>query len=408
MTKISRLALAGTTLAATTAVLSACGGGGGSGGGEGTLRMALTDAPACGFEEVNVTVERVRVHQSGSANEGAAGWQEIVLSTPKRVNLLELQNGVLEELGSTRLPAGRYTQLRLVLAADGAAVNGRPAHSVKPVNGTEMVLETPSALQSGLKMNADIEVAPNQVADFVLDFDACKSVVSRGNSGRYNLKPVVSILPRVTSPGLAVQGRVAAPLGGTATVSLQRNGVVVRSTVAMADNPATPENEAGRFLLSPVPAGSYELVVGAEGRVTAVLTGVPVSEGAVTSVSPGGFAIDLPAATMRTVSGTVRTSGTTAIPLATVSALQSLGSTRVEVQARTVDGDTGAYGLTLPAEAPVRAAYSATASGFTFAPDAAAAGRYTLEASVPGKDTQSQPVDLRSGNVTAAPFSFAP
>ena len=51
-------------LAAATAaaLLAACGGGGSSSTAPGTLRVALTDAPACGFDQVNVTVQKVRVH----------------------------------------------------------------------------------------------------------------------------------------------------------------------------------------------------------------------------------------------------------------------------------------------------------------------------------------------------------
>ena len=48
-------------------------------------------------------------------------------------------------------------------------------------------------------MPVQIDVAPGQMADFVLDFDACKSVVTAGNSGRYNLKPVVSVIPRLVA-----------------------------------------------------------------------------------------------------------------------------------------------------------------------------------------------------------------
>jgi hypothetical protein len=80
-------------------LLSACGGGGG--GDSGTLRLALTDAPACGFDRVDVTVQKVRVHKSGSANEADDGWSEVVLNPAKRVDLLSLTNGALAELGQT-------------------------------------------------------------------------------------------------------------------------------------------------------------------------------------------------------------------------------------------------------------------------------------------------------------------
>ena len=82
--------------AVAAALLAACGGGGSSSTtGAGTLRVALTDAPACGYDEVNVTVEKVRVHQSSSAGDGDGGWSEVVLNPARKVNLLDLTNGVL-------------------------------------------------------------------------------------------------------------------------------------------------------------------------------------------------------------------------------------------------------------------------------------------------------------------------
>ena len=72
--------------------------------------------------------------------------------------------------------------MRLVLAANDA---GNPmANAIKPIDGSEVALTTPSGAQSGLKMNVGIDVAANQLADFVLDFDACKSFVKLGNTGR--------------------------------------------------------------------------------------------------------------------------------------------------------------------------------------------------------------------------------
>ncbi|WP_047195088.1 DUF4382 domain-containing protein [Caldimonas brevitalea] len=389
---------------ATSALLAACGGGGsgtGSSGStadrEGTMRLALTDAPACGYDEVNVSIERVEVHLSDSAPEGDQGWEKIVLSPAKRVNLLDLTNGALEELGSADLPAGTYRQIRLVLAANSP---GNPfANSVVPTGGEEVALDTPSAQQSGLKLKAQMDVAAGETADYVLDFDACKSVVRRGNSGRYNLKPVLSLLPGATgTTGLAVHGYVSAGLAPTASVSLQQEGVVARATVPDAQ---------GKFVLSPVPAGNYDLVITAEGRVTAVMTGVPVSQASLTTVNPSTAPIDPPVSGSRTVSGTV-TSGTTGVD-ATLRALQTVGGTQIELAGVPADADTGAYSFTLATGAPVKAAYSATATALTFAPDAAAAGKYTVEALVTGKAPQTAAVDVSAANANAtASFTFAP
>src|SRR5688500_15387418 len=91
-------------------------GGGGNDGGTGTLKVSLTDAPACGFDQVNVTVLKVRVHQSAGAGENDGGWIDLPLTPgPRKIDLTSLMNGVLEDLGQAALPAGHYTQLRLVL-----------------------------------------------------------------------------------------------------------------------------------------------------------------------------------------------------------------------------------------------------------------------------------------------------
>jgi hypothetical protein len=102
----SLTALKGAAAAFAIASLASCGGGGESGGGTGTLRLSLTDAPACGFEAAFVTVTKVRVHRSEAATDSDGEWHEIVLPAPMRVDLLTLTNGTLQPLGQARLPAG--------------------------------------------------------------------------------------------------------------------------------------------------------------------------------------------------------------------------------------------------------------------------------------------------------------
>lgn len=356
------------------AVVAGCGGGSSSSSADaepGVLRVSLTDAPACGYDAVNVTVERVRVHESSSAADGDAGWHEIALPAPRRVDLLALTNGVLEELGETSLPAGTYTQLRLVLSEN--AGGGAPyANSVVPSGGSEVALTTPSAQQSGLKLNVNLTVQPNQVADFVLDFDACRSVVRRGASGQYNLKPVISVIPRLGDAGQRIVGWVDPAIAANTAVSVQAAGVPVKATVPGAD---------GRFVLYPVPAGNYDLVVAANGRVTAVMTGVPVTTTAVTAVNSAALPIDPPATVLplRAVTGTVTPA------TATVRALQTLaGGTTVEVQAAPVDAGSGDFAFALPVEPPVRLPYGAAPVALPFVPDTQALGLYTVEAASGG------------------------
>ncbi len=191
------------------------------------------------------------------------------------------------------LPAGRYSQVRLVLADNAGSGSGALANAVKPIGGQETALETPSAMQSGLKLKANVDVAAGQAADLVLDFDACKSVVKAGNSGRYNLKPVISVVPRVAS---GVMGYVTTTLAlSSTTVSMQRDGATVRSTVPDA---------SGKFTIPFLPAGTYTMVITSDGRATAVLPAFRPARPRQSSTAPARRS-HRPASAMAEVAGTV-------------------------------------------------------------------------------------------------------
>jgi len=373
--------------------LVACGGGGdatapvagapgGGTSGAGTLRVALTDAPACGYDHVYITVDRVRVHASSTARDSDAGWSEVVLNPAQRIDLLALTNGVLAELGQTPLPAGQYTQVRLVLRPNGS---GTPANAVVPTaSGAEIPLDTPSATQSGLKLIHPFTVQPNSMADLLLDFDACRSVVRRGNSGRYNLKPVIAVIPRTTT---AIVGTVDPALSGV-TVSAQKDGVVVRST--------TP-NAVGKFVLSglDVMRSPFDVVFTANGRASAVIAAVPVTGSVTTRVSTTAAPIMLPTSPMGVAKGKV-------LPLdvgAAVRALQAVGTVpKVEIGHDNADALTGEYALSLPRDGARLAAYSTTLP-LAFAPQNASAAAYTLEAFATGYVTQTKGVTVGATEV---------
>ena len=258
------------------AFVAGCGGGGGSGdgGGSGTLGVSLTDAPACGFNAVNVSVSKVRAHLSGDATEDSGGWAEITLSPARKINLLDLTNGVVETLGETTLPAGHYTQLRLMLLANTGSSPTNNSVVLSGAPGTEIALTTPSAVQSGIKLINEFDVAPGQRVDLVLDFDACKSVVRRGN-GSYLLKPVIKVIPTVLN---GINGFVdRSLLGSNVMVSAQVGGTVVRSTV--------PNTSTGEFMLARLAPGDYDVVITADDHATAIIGTVPVAEAAASSWS---------------------------------------------------------------------------------------------------------------------------
>jgi hypothetical protein len=391
-------------VAGAAAALAACGGGGGSdagpAGATGTLRLALTDAPSC-YAHVYVTVQKVRVHQSATASDSDVGWSELVLPTPERIDLVNLSNGVLQELGTMPLPAGHYQQVRLVLADNATTGGSTAANAVQPNGGAETALDTPSAMQSGLKLNADFDVAAGQMADLVLDFDACKSVVQAGNSGKFILKPVISVVPRLVS-GLSGYVTTTLSLSST-TVAAQQNGATVR---------ATAPDATGAFSIPYLQPGTYTLVVTSDGHATAVVTNVPVGT-STTVVNGTATAIAPPASPMGDVSGavtatTVSGSTTTSVAVtdASVTALQALtGGPTIDVKSQSVDATNGSYTLHLPTAAPVKASFPTGTATLAFTPDTAVAGQYTLQASSPTHSTISRTTTVGT-TTTSLNFSY--
>lgn len=372
------------------ALVTGCGGGGGGGvGGTGTLGVSLTDDAACGFSQVNVTVVKVRVHQSATANENDAGWTDITLSPARKVNLLSLTNGVLMSLGDTPLAAGHYTQLRLVLDANtGSTV----VNSVVPSGtSTEIAMSTPSAVQSGIKLINEFNVADGQHVDLALDFNACKSVVPR--SGGYALMPVIRVVPFVVN---GINGFVATSLftnNNNVVASAQQNGTVIASTV--------PKSQTGEFFITRLAPGNYDVVLTADGYATAVISGVPVpSTTSTTVMSTSAVPISLPVSTTRRVNGIVSLDPTSSTIPAYLTARQTLGTGPVvSVKWGAADLLGSNYALTVPAAAPMLGTYSATLP-IALVTQPSAAGKYAIEATATGYSTQSVTVDVSAADVT--------
>lgn len=377
------------------AVLAACGGGGGGSAGEGTLRVALTDNPACGYDEVVVTVREVRVHQNDAADNDA-GWQSIPVDPPLTIDLLDYTNGALLDLGQTQLPAGRYTKLRLVLSPNTGVLADRNWIVLSSGPAVRIPLKTPSGQQSGLKINTSLDVQAGGLTDIVIDFDACRSVVMAGNSGQYLLKPVLRTLPRVET-GVVGEVSIAAANAG-ASISLQQNGEVRRATVADAN---------GDFRLQPVEPGEYALVVVTPGMATAVVRNVQVFSGQLVRAAPVGERIDPPASGSASFTGTVSITPVPAEIEASVAVRQALtaGDTITLVE-RPVNAITGGYDYTgIAAEAP-RVAQHAAGASLSFAPDNGAAGQFSVRATAGGASKSVGPLPVAAGATLDQDFTF--
>ncbi len=211
---------------------------GSSSDGSGTMEVILHDNPG-DYEELWIDVQRVEVNNQ---EDEESGW--VVINEPQeRYNLLELVNGAQEVLGEAELEEGTYRQIRLILGDDNELV----------VNGESYPLQTPSAQQSGLKLNIDAQITAGITYTVYLDFDASRSIVKKGQSQGpypYLLKPVIRAYTQAETGIIsgAVEPAEADPwiyaIAGEDTVASTRG-----------------EENTGEFMLMGLPEDVYTVAV---------------------------------------------------------------------------------------------------------------------------------------------------
>jgi hypothetical protein len=199
--------------------------------GTGILKMYLVDSPSA-FDSVIIFVKQVEVHSSGS--DSTSGWY-VINDSLRSFDLLELRNGASAVLGDSVLPAGDYTQIRLILDEGNYVID----------NGTKYDLTVSSGLQTGIKLNHPFTIEPNALYELLLDFNVDKSIHITG-TGEYKLDPVIRVMPMVISG--SISGHVL-PLDAQTTVF----------TTIGPDTVTTYPDLDGFFKLMALPQGIYNV-----------------------------------------------------------------------------------------------------------------------------------------------------
>jgi hypothetical protein len=224
------------------------------------LQVMLTDDPAS-YSAVYIDVQKVEVNVSSDSGTNA-GWQTVNVLRPGVYNLLNFSNGIDTLLAAADLPAGNLSQMRLILGNNNSVV----------INGQSYLLTTPSAQQSGLKFNIHSTLTAGIVYRLWIDFDANRSIVSAGNSGKYLLKPVIRTYTEAI--GGSIKGYVL-----PSAAKPQVWAVMGADTVL-----ALPDSVTGYYFFGGVSAGSWNLWFHAQDTIYRDTTfPVSVNTGAVTN-----------------------------------------------------------------------------------------------------------------------------
>lgn len=195
------------------------------------VAIKMTDAPGP-YEAVFVDVQGVEITGSGGAT--------VALNVNKGIyNLLDLSNGVSTLIATDTLESSTVEQIRLILGPNNSVV----------VNSVSYPLSTPSAEQTGLKLQVHQTLQQGVLYTILLDFDANKSVIQVGN-GSYKLKPVIRTIQTAISG--SIKGKIS-PVG-LAVVSVVN---IIDPTLSFS----TSVNAEGDFTLMGVPPGTYVVTI---------------------------------------------------------------------------------------------------------------------------------------------------
>ena len=209
------------------------------------IQLKLVDAPG-DYLEVNVIITDIKYNPT----EDEGGW--ISFGEPEdypiEVDLTELIAGNSLLLTDEVIPSGEFKQIRLILGEGNTLV-------IEDENGNPYTvpLNTPSAQQSGLKLRLDTYLEPNFTYVYILDWDVNESIVEAGNSGNYNLHPVINVIAEVNSgsiSGIVMDDLL--PVQDAVIEVYTVNDEYVNSTIT---------NELGVFLINGLVEGAYILKI---------------------------------------------------------------------------------------------------------------------------------------------------
>jgi hypothetical protein len=219
------------------------------------VAIKMTDAPGP-YDAVFVDLQGVEITGSGG--------ETVTLNAKKGIyNLLDLSNGVSALIATDTLETSKVEQIRLILGTNNTVVLG----------GVTYPLSTPSADQSGLKLQVHQTLQQGILYEILLDFDANKSIVTTG-VGTYKLKPVIRTIQTAVSG--SIKGKIS-PVGLAVVTAVS----VTDPTLSYSTN----VNVVGDFMVMGLPAGAYNVTITpVSPLLVTVKTNITVTAGLVTDI----------------------------------------------------------------------------------------------------------------------------
>jgi hypothetical protein len=194
------------------------------------------------------------------SDDDADGSPWIVIFEGERsFNLLDLQNGRTDLLADAEIPAGTYTQMRLIVTRGEVILDDEEM--------TTFPLSVPSGAQTGIKLHFTFTVEADEDTTLLLDVDVSRAflpvpggrIEDPSSIREFKFKPSVAMkLIDIVDAG-SISGTVTDGDGmpvADAAVTVFRDGEDITSTATAED---------GTYMIGGLAAGTYTVEVSAMG-----------------------------------------------------------------------------------------------------------------------------------------------
>lgn len=233
----------------------------------GKIIVRITDDPfdINLIESASVTITKIELRK---INDSTDNKYIVLMEDTITVDLMNLRNGITEELVNIEVPVGEYDLIRIYV--DQASL-------VLKEDLLTYTIKVPSGHQTGIKIFIcpSIIVSGELTSELLLDFDLSKSFVLRGNSGhghseRFIFKPVIR------ASNLSTSGSIEGIVTDTANqkISAAKVWISQDTTIATAFS-----DTLGFYAFIGIPEGSYSLYAVSENFDTAFFEGIIVNAG---------------------------------------------------------------------------------------------------------------------------------
>lgn len=243
----------------------------------GRLVVNVTDAPLPidSVEEANVLITKIEIRKvidTTIYEADTASWPFLTLwEGSKEFNLMELRNGIKEELVDLEVPAGDYDLIRLYVDSASISIKGHGSFDMK----------VPSGAQTGIKLFVEpaLKVTGGLTTELLLDFNLEKSFVMKGNPNSpagikgFIFKPVIRAVNN-TSAGV-VEGFVM----DTASLALENVAVWIE----LEDDTLTSYTDTlGYYAITGIASGTYIMGAAKDSFNTVTVSDVMIEAGNLT------------------------------------------------------------------------------------------------------------------------------